>query len=329
MRQIFDIHEYDDNFFEKFTLQILPNIDIWSIRPLKNPTKIFAHGLSSELNKFESFLIRHQEKDYPVDLIIILAVAQKHYPRLMLNSSKKYLKLSFNNSSLQNTAPQLILFPNTNTKNTLNNDIQYFGFNYRNNAEIPDIIKQNIQNAENLVRAELEKIRIQKEAETDNRTAELERKLEQFKFDLKVEAFQKKEKETNERIEHLKKVMAKKTEALNEQKNNEINNVKENTKVIAEGLFRLGKKLFFDNNESKLKEQNNLELKDIPENKENKKKEPHREDNGFEEITEPQNNSEAKKDDEKINLLCEKLKHLSPVEKRILYKKLSEDITKK
>lgn len=99
MPQIIDIHEYDDFFYEQFTKKILPRFDIWSIRPLQNPAKVFAHGFSSEINKLDVFFSKLEEKNYSIDLLIILAVAQKNYPRLMLNSSKRYIHLHFSRLS--------------------------------------------------------------------------------------------------------------------------------------------------------------------------------------------------------------------------------------
>lgn len=94
-QKIEDIHYYSKEYIERIASEIIPIYDLWSIHPSENKTKMLISGRSNEIKEFLSFMQEHANKEYPFNLIFICGVAEKNNPDKMLNSTKKYMKVSF------------------------------------------------------------------------------------------------------------------------------------------------------------------------------------------------------------------------------------------
>jgi len=95
MQNIFDIHDYDEGFLERFTSQTIPIYDLWSVRPLQNEQKELISGGSDDADKFRDFIIDHSNQEFPHPLVIVIGNAEKTNTDRMSNTSKKYFKLKF------------------------------------------------------------------------------------------------------------------------------------------------------------------------------------------------------------------------------------------
>jgi hypothetical protein len=115
MKNIIDVLYYSEDFVERTIREILSIHDLWSIRPLENPKKEFRSGNAQDMEKFSEFIYRHAEKDYPCNLIIHIGDSEKNYPTIMLNKTKKALKLSFDHMHPDYIGTPLVL-PGFKTK---------------------------------------------------------------------------------------------------------------------------------------------------------------------------------------------------------------------
>lgn len=108
MKNIFDIHYYNDNFLEKFIADYIVYFDLWNIQILEN-RKNLIYGTSKETDKFQDFILEYSSLENPVPLIIILADAENNYPMKMNTFKMKYFKLSFDNYEGNSLGTPLIL----------------------------------------------------------------------------------------------------------------------------------------------------------------------------------------------------------------------------
>ncbi len=243
MQHIFDIHDYDENFAERFCSQTIPIYDLWSVRPLQNQMKEMISGTSEEVEKFRNFLTDHSNKDYPHELVIVIGNAERNNPGNMLNSTKKYFKLKFDKFKGNDLGEPLFLgsaqpYP-TGQEQLIPLGFQGFsqrpqngmggfgGFPYH---ELQGIIDKNVSDATRSIKAEYDEISAKRETESIKRIAELEMKMELYKLELKAKEIKDKERKLMEDLEEFEE---KKAEGLG--------TVKEYTKTIAGGLLELGK----------------------------------------------------------------------------------------
>jgi hypothetical protein len=245
MMNIFDIHDYDDNFLDQFASHTLPIYDLWSIRPLQNEQKEIISGTCDEIAKFKDFIINHSNKDYPHPLVIVIGNSEKSTPGNMLNSTKKYFKVKFEKYK-GNDLGQPLLFGAPQNYPASNEQVLPFGYGVNprmntgihgfggmNMAEIQGVIDRNVSDATRSIRAEYEEMVAKREAESIRRITELEMRMEIYKLELRAKELADKESKIREELIDLE---VKKAEGLG--------NVREYTKTIAGGLLELGKSAF-------------------------------------------------------------------------------------
>lgn len=265
MQHIFDIHDYDENFAERFCSHTIPIYDLWSVRPLQNQMKEIISGSAEEVEKFRNFLVDHANKDYPHELVIVIGNSEKGNPGNMLNSTKKYFKLRFDKYK-GNDLGQPLFMGGVNPYPTGTEQMIPLGFpavpgsrlqgtpgmpgiSY---TEIQGIIDRNVNDATRSIRAEYEENLAKRETESIKRIAELEMKMEFYKLDLRAREIEEREKRLQEDEDELA-----------ERKAEGLGSVKEYTKTIAGGLLELGKSAFgideIENRVSKAKKFKNKE----------------------------------------------------------------------
>ena len=246
MQNIFDIHDYDENFLEQFTTQTIPIYDLWSIRPLQNDQKEIISGKFDEVDKFRNFIIDHSNQDYPHPLVIVIGNAEKLNPNNISNTSKRYFKLKFEKFKgndlgtpltiagapqpypMNNQVPPVFMgVPQGNAANPASS-LQGFSL-----GDIHSIIDRNVNDATRSIKAEYEEQAARREAEAIKRMAELETRMEMYKLEIRENEIAKKEAELRAELEELEQ---RKLEGLG--------TVKDYTKTIAGGLFELGKSAF-------------------------------------------------------------------------------------
>lgn len=293
MQNIFDIHDYDESFLDRFCSQTIPIYDLWSIRPLQNDQKEIITGGSNDVDKFRNFIIDHANQDFPHPLVIVIGNAEKTNSGRMSNTSKKYFKLKFEKFKGNDLGTPLTLsgtpepYPTNQTPpfafNGVNpnpmNPLQGFSL-----GDIHGIIDRNVADATRSIKAEYEEQAARREAENIKRLAELETRMEMYKLEMRAKEVESREQELRRELEELER---KKAEGLG--------TVKDYTKTIAGGLFELGKSAFgIDDSEVKVKSKvenenkSDLGTTSLVDD----------DDNGFSEIK----NDELKIKDEKSNL---------------------------
>jgi hypothetical protein len=266
MQHIFDIHDYDENFAERFCSHTIPIYDLWSVRPLQNQMKEMISGTAEEAEKFRNFLIDHSNKDYPHELVIVIGNAEKNNPGNMLNSTKKYFKLKFDKFKGNDLGQPLFMgapqpYP-TGQEQLLPLSFHGYGQRQQNGMngfggisyqDIQGIIDKNVGDATRSIRAEYEENAAKREADSIKRITELEMKMELYKLELRAREVEEKERKLQEELEELE-----------ERKAEGLGTVKEYTKTIAGGLLELGKSAFgLDEAEDKIKKSS--KKKDKPE----------------------------------------------------------------
>ena len=97
MKNIIDIHNYDEYFLEQFISNILPVYEIWSIRYLQPKSRDLIAGRDKDTVLFQNFIENHSAKDYPTPLVIVLGNSEKNNKNHMSNFNKKYFKIKFEN----------------------------------------------------------------------------------------------------------------------------------------------------------------------------------------------------------------------------------------
>jgi len=243
MQNIFDIHDYDENFLEQFTTQTIPIYDLWSIRPLQNDQKEIISGKFDEVDKFRNFITDHSNQDYPHPLVIVIGNAEKLNPNKISNVSKRYFKLKFEKFKgndlgvplsiagapqpypMNNQVPPVFMgLPQGNAVNPAN-PLQGFSI-----GDIHGIIDRNVSDATRSIKAEYEEQAARREAEAIKRMAELETRMEMYKLEIRENEIAKKEAELRAELEELEQ---RKLEGLG--------TVKDYTKTIAGGIFEFGK----------------------------------------------------------------------------------------
>jgi len=245
MQHIFDIHDYDENFAERFCNSTIPIYDLWSVRPLQNQMKEMITGTSEESAKLRDFLIDHAAKEFPHELLIVIGNSEKGNPGNMLNSTRKYFKLKFDKYKGNDIGQPLFLgsapsYP-TGQEHMMplsfsgfpsrpQNQGGFGGFSYQ---DLQGIIDKNVSDATRSIKAEYDEISAKRETDSIKRIAELEMKMELYKLELRAKEIEEKERKLLEELEELE---GKKAEGLG--------TVKEYTKTIAGGLFELGKSAF-------------------------------------------------------------------------------------
>jgi len=98
MKNIIGILNYNEDFVEKVTKEIFPIYELWSIRALDNLSNILATGNTKDIARFSDFIKEHADNDEPFELVIYVGYGWKNYPTIMLNSTVKALKVSFDQS---------------------------------------------------------------------------------------------------------------------------------------------------------------------------------------------------------------------------------------
>ncbi len=243
MQNIFDIHDYDENFLEQFTTQTIPIYDLWSIRPLQNDQKEIISGKFDEVDKFRNFITDHSNQDFPHPLVIVIGNAEKLNPNKIANTSKRYFKLKFEKFKgndlgvplsiagapqpypMNNQVPPVFMgLPQANPANPAN-PLQGFSI-----GDIHGIIDRNVSDATRSIKAEYEEQAARREAEAIKRMAELETRMEMYKLEIRENEVAKKEAELRAELEELEQ---RKLEGLG--------TVKDYTKTIAGGIFEFGK----------------------------------------------------------------------------------------
>ena len=245
MQNIFDIHDYDEGFLERFTTQTIPIYDLWSIRPLQNEQKELLAGSSEDADKFRNFIEDHSNQEFPHPLVIVIANSERNNPGRMSNTSKKYFKLKFEKFKGTDLGTPLSIagapqpYPtnsippmpfnglNMNSSNP-NNPLQGFSL-----GDIHGIIDRNVADATRSIKAEYQEQAALREAESIKRLAELETRMEMYKLDMRSKEVENREQELRRELEDLER---KKQEGMG--------TVKDYTKTIAGGLFELGKSAF-------------------------------------------------------------------------------------
>ena len=109
MKNIIDVHDYDEHFLEQFISQILPVYEIWSIRYLQNKSRDLIAGREADTELFQDFIVNHSTKDYPHPLIIVMGNTEKNNKNQMSNFNKKYCKIQFENFKSNDIGTPLIL----------------------------------------------------------------------------------------------------------------------------------------------------------------------------------------------------------------------------
>jgi hypothetical protein len=264
MQNIFDIHDYDESFLDRFCSQTIPIYDLWSIRPLQNDQKEIITGGSGDVDKFRNFIIDHSNQDFPHPLVIVIGNAEKTNSGRMSNTSKKYFKLKFEKFKGNDLGTPLTLSGTPEPYPT--NQSPPFAFNGVNPnpmnplqgfslGDIHGIIDRNVADATRSIKAEYEEQAARREAENIKRLAELETRMEMYKLEMRAKEVESREQELRRELEELER---KKAEGLG--------TVKDYTKTIAGGLFELGKSAFgIDDIKDKTELDNNVK----PENKSN------------------------------------------------------------
>jgi hypothetical protein len=256
VQNIFDIHDFDENFLEQFTTQTIPIYDLWSIRPLQNDQKEIISGNSDEAEKFRDFISDHANQEFPHPLVIVIGNAEKGNSGRMSNTSKRYFKLKFEKfkgndlgSPLtiagapqpypeNNQMPMSFMGIGQNGSSNPANPMQGFSL-----GDIHGIIDRNVSDATRSIKAEYQEQAARREAESIKRMAELETRMEMYKLEIRENEIAKKEQELQSQLEELEQ---KKLEGLG--------SVKDYTKTIAGGILEFGKvALGLDNDEHKEK----------------------------------------------------------------------------
>ncbi|MBN2683500.1 MAG: hypothetical protein JXR58_13480 [Bacteroidales bacterium] len=109
MKNIIDIQFYSEDFLDKMIREIISFYELWSIRPLQNEKKVLCSGTSSHHELFTEFMKSHAEKEYPVDLLVYVGNGEKKYPLIMLNKTKKAIKVKFEHMQPGSIGTPLIL----------------------------------------------------------------------------------------------------------------------------------------------------------------------------------------------------------------------------
>jgi len=334
MIDTYDIHDYDEDFLERFIHQILPVYDLWSIRALRNDQKIIIDGSAKDTQKISDFLQDESSKQYPMDLLIILGTAEKGNPKLMLTRKRAYFKIRFDkNHNNEIGSPG---FLDSSQRYSYNDQLQMFrtgisgiGNQFGNNqmSSMKGIIDMQVGEAVRAVRTEYDEIVLRKESEAIKRHAELESKFEAYKLAVLEQALNARHQELDEREQRLsmmhEEIEAKRLEGLG--------TVKDYTKVIAGGLFEVGKAwlgLDFGKNDddeevksSKTKAQNSKEKEEKNEDLSNTQDESKKKSSGFEEFNrydEPEIKHHQLKGVLDIEMILAGIKSLSVDEKMLL-----------
>lgn len=246
MQHIFDIHDYDENFAERFCSHTIPIYDLWSVRPLQNQMKEIISGTSADVEKCRNFLIDHANKDYPHELVIVIGNAEKSNPGNMLNSTKKYFKLKFDKFKGNDLGQPLFLgspqpypvgqeqmlpmsYPGFPPR-AQNGAAGFGGLGGLSYQDLQGIIDKNVSDATRSIKAEYDEISAKRETDSIKRIAELEMKMELYKLELRSKEIEEKERKLMEELEEFE-----------ERKAEGLGTVKEYTKTIAGGLIELGK----------------------------------------------------------------------------------------
>lgn len=311
MQHIFDIHDYDENFAERFCSHTIPIYDLWSVRPLQNQMKEIICGTAEEVEKFRNFLVDHSNKDYPHELVIVIGNSEKGNPGNMLNSTKKYFKLRFDKYKGNDLGQPLFLggvqqYPTGNEQmiplgfpSVPGNRIQGApgmpgmpGISY---TEIQGIIDRNVTDASRSIRAEYEENLAKREAESIKRIAELEMKMELYKLDLRAREIEEKERRLQDELDDFE-----------ERKAEGLGSVKEYTKTIAGGLLELGKSAFgideIESRVSKAKKEKSGSNEEKSEKHQNLRGSGSFDDSSFTKVSNDRDGFSAKSDTNKQNL---------------------------
>lgn len=304
MQNVFDIQDYDENFLDQFVSLVIPNFDLWSIRPLMNEKRVLADGTNDETDKLIAFFQSQSEKEYPTNVVILLGNSEKNNPSVMLNNGRKFFKIRFNkNNNSEFGTPG---FLNTNGNYNYNDQLQMLRSGFRGSNmplgnfqlnDINGIIDRNVSDAIRSVKAQYDEIVMQKESESLKRHAELESKFEAYKLAVQEQAIRDKHQELDERENALHQQY----EEFETKRQEGLGTVKEYTKVIAGGLLEAGKAWFgfdFGKNDdedevksSKSKNQSSKDKKGESENLSNVKRKYNSDDDGGFELV-------SKKDDD-------------------------------
>ncbi|HBS88089.1 MAG: hypothetical protein A2W91_05560 [Bacteroidetes bacterium GWF2_38_335] len=244
MQNIFDIHDYDENFLDQFVNNTIPIYDLWSIRPLQNEQREHISGKCDEILKFRNFISDHSAKEFPHPLVIVVGNCEKANPGSMLNSTKKYFKIKFDKFKGNDLGTPLMFgtpqpYPMSQEQMI---PLGFGGYGQRPPAmpmpgysisDIQGIIDRNVTDATRSIKAGYEESAARREAESIRRIADLEMKMELYKLDLRAREVEEKERQLREEMEDFDR---RKAEGLG--------SVKEYTKTIAGGLLELGKSAF-------------------------------------------------------------------------------------
>ena len=240
MQNVFEIQDYDENFRDIFINQVVPNFDLWSVRPLMNEKRVLIDGTNSETEKLIDFFHNQSESNFPIDVLILLGNREKNDPTIMLNTGRKYFKIRFNkNVNGELGTPGHLLFdlkPNYNDHwNMLQSGFRGLGTQNENYPQVD--IQGIIENVTRSLRAEYDEIAAKKESEALKRHNELERKFEAYKLAVQEQALNERKRALDEQAQELQLLH----EELEAKKLEGLGTVKDYTKVIAGGLFEMGK----------------------------------------------------------------------------------------
>lgn len=161
MQNVFEIQDYDENFRDIFINQVVPNFDLWSVRPLMNEKRVLIDGTNSETEKLIDFFHNQSESNFPIDVLILLGNREKNDPTIMLNTGRKYFKIRFNkNVNGELGTPGHLLFdlkPNYNDHwNMLQSGFRGLGTQNENYPQVD--IQGIIENVTRSLRAEYDEI---------------------------------------------------------------------------------------------------------------------------------------------------------------------------
>lgn len=312
MLDIYDIHDYSEDFLEKFLYQTLPAYDLFIIRSLRNDQKTLIDGSTQDIKKISDFLQSESEKKYPMDLLIILGTAENSNPKIMLSRKRVYFKIKFNQNHESEIGTPGYL--DSNQPYNYNDQLRMFragisgvGNQFGNNqiGSMKGIIDMQVGEAVRAVRNEYDEIVLKKESEALRRHVELEKKFEEYKLAVQEEAIRKREQDMDERERAMQEQYAE----MEARRLEGLGTVKEYTKVIAGGLLEFGKAWFgfdFGKNDDddekspKSKNQNSKEKDQELSNVKSKYKFEDEDDTGFELANdELENDKEDKEDKEK------------------------------
>lgn len=312
MQNIFDIHDYDDNFLEQFTTQTIPIYDLWSIRPLQNEQKELISGNSNDADKFRDFIENHASQDFPHPLVIVIGNAEKSNTERMSNTSKKYFKLKFDKFKGNDLGTPLTI-AGVPQPYPMNNQppMEFMGIKGRANpsnpmqgfslGDIHGIIDRNVTDATRSIKAEYEEQAARREAESIKRLAELETRMEMYKLEMRAKEVESREQELRRELEELER---KKSEGLGR--------VKDYTKTIAGGIFEFGKAAFGledkDSETTKKTETKPAEKSDLGTTK--------LDDDDFTEVSSKSNTEE--KSDNNLNIVLQGIENLDEEQKMAL-----------